>query len=79
MRRWGGTTRRRLRGLLRLYGIHHGKVLSREAVIVLARLVKEHAVAVVALLATQVCGTILSGAVLGSRNEVSLLIVTRTA
>lgn len=54
----------RLRRLLRLDGIHHGQILSREALVVLPRFVQEHAVAVIALLATEVRGAVFGGAVL---------------
>ena len=54
----------RLRRLLRLDRVHHGQILSREALVVLPRFVQEHAVAVVALLATEVRGAVLGGAVL---------------
>lgn len=64
MGRWCGTRGGRLRRLLCLDRVHHGQILAREAVVVFARLVQEHAVAVVALLATEVGGAVLGCAVL---------------
>ena len=56
MSRWRRPRGGRLRRLLRLDRIHHGQILSREALVVLPGFVQEHAVAVIALLATEVRG-----------------------
>ena len=64
MSRWRRPRGGRLRRLLRLDRIHHGQILSREALVVLPGFVQEHAVAVIALLATEVRGAVFGGAVL---------------
>lgn len=56
--------RGRLRRLLRLDTIHHRQILAREALVVFAGFVQEHAVAVIALLAAKVGRTILGRPVL---------------
>ena len=54
-----------LRRLLGLDTVHHRQILAREALVVFAGFVQEHAVAVVALLAAEICRTILGRPVLG--------------
>lgn len=66
MSRRCGTRSGRLGGLLRLDRVHHGQILACEAVIIFARFVEEHAVAVVALLAAEICGAVFGRAILSA-------------